>query len=224
MSCKSREVHLSLDKNKIIKLYVNESKTQFYSQEKREKSEHFMLDIAKLLDKNYIRYYIDHGTLLGIVRDNCLIPWDKDIDFAVLIEDKAKIIDLIDNYLASYVHPNCKKNKWNYKIAKNNIIVENKKKSLFVEMQIFNNSDIEEDDVALDLMFRYTKKSMIYWAVCGKYLSVPLSLCFPTKQIMYKGYQLNIPNDVNKYLENLYGDWKTPVKEWTYDKYSNITN
>lgn len=33
-----------------------------------------------ILNKNKIDYWICHGTLLGIVRDNKLIPWDNDVD------------------------------------------------------------------------------------------------------------------------------------------------
>lgn len=37
----------------------------------------------KLLDDNKINYWICHGTLLGIIRDKQLLPWDQDIDFAI---------------------------------------------------------------------------------------------------------------------------------------------
>ena len=36
-----------------------------------------------ILEKNNIQYWLCHGTLLGIVRDNELIPWDTDIDIGV---------------------------------------------------------------------------------------------------------------------------------------------
>ena len=36
----------------------------------------------KLID-NKINYWVCHGTLLGIIRDNKLLSWDSDIDFAV---------------------------------------------------------------------------------------------------------------------------------------------
>ena len=36
-----------------------------------------------ILEKNNIPYWLCHGTLLGIVRDNELIPWDTDIDIGV---------------------------------------------------------------------------------------------------------------------------------------------
>lgn len=36
-----------------------------------------------LLEKNNIFYWICHGTLLGLIRDKDLIPWDHDVDIAV---------------------------------------------------------------------------------------------------------------------------------------------
>ena len=42
-----------------------------------------LIEIINLLDKNKIIYWLCHGTLLGIVRDKNLIPWDHDIDIAV---------------------------------------------------------------------------------------------------------------------------------------------
>lgn len=213
---------LNLDKNKIRRLYVNESKVQFYSKEKVEKSEYFMFEICKLLEENHISYYIDHGTLLGIIRDEALIPWDKDIDLAVLIEDKEKIETMLKSYLNNFIHPLCKTNNWKYKIEKEDIIIEGIKETLFIELQIFNDSIFKEDEVALDLMFRYKRDSTIYWGVCGKYLKAPINICFPTSQIVYKNYSINVPNDKIEYLSNLYGDWQKPIKNWTYDKYNNL--
>ncbi|MCT7481225.1 MULTISPECIES: LicD family protein [Aliarcobacter] len=213
---------LNLDKNKIRRLYVNESKVQFYSKEKVEKSEYFMFEICRLLEENHISYYIDHGTLLGIIRDEALIPWDTDIDLAVLIEDKEKIETMLKSYLNNFIHPLCKTNNWKYKIEKEEIIVEGIKETLYTTFQIFNYSNFQEDEVALELMFRYKRDSIIYWGFCEKYLKAPLDITLPTKQIFYKGHPINVPNNTMKYLSNLYGDWKTPIKNWTYDKYNNL--
>ncbi len=38
---------------------------------------------AHLLEKHSIPYWVSHGSLLGIVRENRLLPWDHDIDFSV---------------------------------------------------------------------------------------------------------------------------------------------
>ena len=49
-----------------------------------------LIEIINLLDKNEISYWVCHGTLLGIVRDKDLIPWDHDIDIAVWDEKNLK--------------------------------------------------------------------------------------------------------------------------------------
>ena len=43
----------------------------------------FLLTI-KIFNKFKINYWVCQGTLLGIIRDESLIPWDPDIDFAIL--------------------------------------------------------------------------------------------------------------------------------------------
>lgn len=50
----------------------------------------------EILNNNKIDYWICHGTLLGIVRDNKLIHWDNDIDIAFFENeiDKNKLLKL----------------------------------------------------------------------------------------------------------------------------------
>lgn len=50
----------------------------------------------EILNKNKIHYWICHGTLLGVVRDNRLIPWDNDVDIAFFEKkiDKNFILNL----------------------------------------------------------------------------------------------------------------------------------
>jgi len=213
--------NLKISPSKIKKLYVNESKIQFYSKETREKSELFMFFIAKLLKQNHITYYLDHGTLLGIIRDNALIPWDKDIDFAVLAKDEQKIYKLLNETLPFYQHPKCIENKWKYKIAKEQLTLGNKEIDAIVELQIYNDSKYQDDLIALDLMFRYEYNNELHWKVANKHLKVNLDISLPTVDIKFKDHILQVPNKTYNYLENLFGDWKTPVKEWSYDYYTN---
>lgn len=41
---------------------------------------------------------------------------------------------------------------------------------------------------------------------------MPKSTFLPTKRIAFEGHMLPVPNDINQYLENLYGDWQTLPK------------
>ena len=65
-----------------------------YSEKKIDKN---FIETVELLNKNNIFYWICHGTLLGIIRDKDLIPWDHDIDIAVWADDvsEEKIIDIM---------------------------------------------------------------------------------------------------------------------------------
>ncbi len=64
--------------------------------DKHKKTDQNLSLIINILAENKIRYWICHGTLLGIIRDKKLISWDHDIDIGV-IENKInrKLLPLI---------------------------------------------------------------------------------------------------------------------------------
>ena len=46
-----------------------------------------MKDVHETFDKYGVKYWAEGGTILGILRHGGLIPWDDDIDIAMLLED-----------------------------------------------------------------------------------------------------------------------------------------
>jgi phosphorylcholine metabolism protein LicD len=78
--------------------------------------------------------------------------------------------------------------------------------------------------IGLDISVKHTNNENLYWIISKKRLFAKIDNCFPTKSIMFKNKKIKIPNNEEKYLEELYGNWKTPVKQWTYEQYSNIDN
>ena len=59
--------------------------------------------LINTLEENKIRYWVCHGTLLGIVRDKKLISWDHDIDICVWFKEveKERMVELLtrDNFV-----------------------------------------------------------------------------------------------------------------------------
>jgi len=68
-----------------------------------EKTDLNLIEIINILNKNKIEYWICQGTLLGIIRDKRLIPWDHDIDIAVwsnsITKEKITNIMLSHNFI-----------------------------------------------------------------------------------------------------------------------------
>lgn len=51
-------------------------------------------DISEIFDRAGIRYVAVSGTTLGMIRHGGIIPWDDDIDLAILHEDEPRLINL----------------------------------------------------------------------------------------------------------------------------------
>ena len=54
----------------------------------KSKIDQNLIETIGILEKNDIPYWLCQGTLLGIIRDDELIPWDHDIDIAVWYSKK----------------------------------------------------------------------------------------------------------------------------------------
>jgi len=55
-----------------------------------DRDEKVFHEVCEMLQKQHINFWVCHGTLLGIVREGRLLPWDHDIDFAVWDNETSK--------------------------------------------------------------------------------------------------------------------------------------
>ena len=57
-----------------------------------------LIDMKSVLDKIGVRFWLYYGVFLGAYRDGALISYDKDIDLAVCVEDRLRIIYFEDEF------------------------------------------------------------------------------------------------------------------------------
>ncbi len=215
---------MSISPDQINVFHSNQKNIQLNDGKKLLMAEDIMFKLSILFNENSIEYHIDHGTLLGIIRDKKILPWDIDVDFAIPDYEKENTIKVLENYLNSYHCIYCEKNNWKCRLTHQQMKLGKVEKNLPMMIQVFNDvKDGVSDMFTLDIELKHHYQNKIYWMVGSRRLSSETSLCFPTAFIAFKNHQLKIPNNTKQYLETLYGNWEKPVKQWHYDRYANIT-
>ena len=188
----------------------------------RDNKEDIFLVTTRILKENGINYWICNGTLLGIIRDTKLIPWDLDIDIAIPgIGQRDKIVaifseanfELIDDgNLSDY-------NTFLYQNIKVDI-------NFFMQRGIFLSSlwkVTKNDGIIFQLIRVISKlrikipKNKMFWKLEG--YKVPPDYIFPLSTMVYRGEIISIPNRPKETLEYTYGlDWNTPKQNYDWRK------
>ncbi len=104
-----------------------------------------LIFITDLCDKNGIKYFLYRGTLLGAVKYRGFIPWDDDVDIALLRNDYEKLLSILEkneneNYKVLHMN-NTKDYYYSFAklVCKKTKLIENAKeiKELGVYIDIF---------------------------------------------------------------------------------------
>ena len=169
--------------------------------------------VTDLLDKHHIDYWLEGGTLLGVIRENRLLPWDNDLDISIKEEAWPQLEKALKkiNYLVSTKQ--FKEDNPPFKKGITRIVKVRSRRLYFCR-----------GEITLDIFIKFKKDGIYHWQVGNKPKSVPahFSANFITHAFAGKNYK--IPEDSQAYLTHRYGDWETPVKEWNTYTDDNAIN
>lgn len=179
--------------------------------EQLKKAKKMLRDVSSFLEEHDIPYMLDYGTLLGIIRENRLLPWDTDMDLSmsrrhldVFLKNKKKLWKM--GYRVRVRRYD--KDVGPFKKGEVRVIkVQTRRLFFFKEgnlMDIFVKKEMGDEQV-------YTV------GVDPFYLkSVPAKFFRNRRKYEFKGKTYSVPKDYVDYLSFVYGDWKTPVKDWDF--------
>jgi len=206
-----------------------------------------LLWLSELFEKNNVRWILDSGSLLSIIREGKFFKGD-DIDISVLREDREKVLGLKKNFenKGFIFAPRLKKNGissvaiWTKKESKFDLPIDlkffYKKSNIRWSPSVYSKNATNKGmkhllNIAIKMPFYFIhrlfplesksydiwRKSFNFFFSGQGYWSVPAD--FMENTIFLEDTMIRIPKDYKKYLEFRYGkNWKTPIKKWNYTR------
>ena len=174
-------------------------------------AEKMMQRITRLLEEHEINYILEAGTLLGVVRENRLLPWDDDVDITITKADEQKLLSNIK-----------KLKKYGYKVRikryQKDVKYFKKGELRMVKIKHFS-LPFFQSDVQVDIFVKKLLGEEYFWTV-GVHKpvlkSVPRRFYEELGILDFHGKKYMVPLDYEGYLAEHYGDWRIPVKDWNF--------
>lgn len=169
--------------------------------------------VASFLDKHEIPYILEAGTLLGVIRENRLLPWDNDLDITIIKQYEHLLLKNIWKLRFSGYQVRVKRYKRDLKYFKS-------KELRIIKIRHINLLKFFKREVVLDIFVKRKIGDEYFWTVGVKdpvLKAVPSTFYENHTQVNFKNKLFSVPKDYIGYLECHYGkDWRIPIKEWDY--------
>ena len=164
-------------------------------------------DVTEILDKYNVEYWLDFGTLLGIVRENRILPWDDDMDISIFPKD----IEVV----RTKVMPELKKLKYRDYLRFFSKNIDPLQKGAPRAFKVRDNRlFFLKGYVKLDIFILYKEADKLHWVEHGELHSLPANLLEEFSYHEFNGKKYRIPKNYDAYLTYHYGDWRIPNENY----------
>lgn len=213
-----KKIGISIADNNLIQTYPNQGYQRRPGDELHlQNAKNCLKDISKVLNDAQLLWWVDCGTLLGTIRYGGVIPWDEDIDVALLLpdfENARRAFNLLDS--SKYEIQD-----WSGRDFPNTFMkIYVKETKDFIDIYFY---DIKEDEKLLQYIFSLDHSIFFFdwWKERERRFAKPVefSAVFPLKKSYFDSIEVFIPNDPVTFLQRYYGENLAPAK--IYDPNTN---
>jgi len=213
------EPHLDLYRKWGIPIGDPEKAERFVSQghKRRPGDENLLKDakemlaeIGALLNEASVPWWVDCGTCLGTYRYGGIIPWDDDIDVAILVTDFENARRALNRLDPAHYHLQ----DWSSRSFPDTLFkIYSKKTGAILDLYCFK-VDVEKRQIIFIFSLDETLFFPEWLKIRERRFTAPASFdtLFPLKKASFDGVEVFVPNKTKEYLQRLYGENLDPVK------------
>lgn len=169
-------------------------------------------ETIQLLEQHKIVYWLDCGSALGAYRYGGIIPWDWDIDIAILLPDHENVKSIL-----SQLDPELYQiQDWSsYSLPNTFLKLLVKKTKNFIDIYHYQ-LDPEKKELAYLYTYRDTPIPLS-WKLDELKCTKPVKYedVFPLKQASFDGLTVWVPNNIVTFLQSKYGENLEPSNVWS---------
>lgn len=167
-----------------------------------------LANMARFLDEAGLPYFLDGGTLLGLIRDLKLIPWDTDVDLSMDSTTAQKLLQLINDKRVPF------------KMSARTFSPRLDSRPELWRSLKYENPNVRVfkcnvSGVPVDIIVRYTDGVYHYCSLWNRTRRVRSDIITPYKSMRFPIGVFSVPARPHEFLASIYGpNWKTPDKNW----------
>jgi hypothetical protein len=179
-----------------------------------------LLMLSENLKSHDVPHYIDAGTLLGVYRDNALIPWDDDLDFSVNANHLTHTISILEQQLPKMFETTGV--SWTLHTYINQQTYGAVPIGAIRALKLLPN-DSRETFPGIDFFVKYIQGEHMDYCLASRGFRMPAKHFSNIQSHAFAGGLVYLPDNVEAYLAGHYGDWQTPQKEWSLSHVKSAT-
>ncbi|MEA1898679.1 MAG: LicD family protein [Bacteroidota bacterium] len=179
-----------------------------------QRARKILFDVVNTFDQCNIIYHLEGGTLLGLVRDGDLLPWDHDVDISIPAEEMLKMDGCFRELYKKGYKVTKRRSDIDFGPIKKGSCRILKVKPLRISILKFFHPYFRKKYIMLDIFVKTNDQKFTYWQAMRKVLKVNKRYYESYEEIEYLCKMFKVPSDYKSYLTEKYGDWSTPIENW----------